>query len=117
MCAAQVDTDFWKPAKGKVGNREGNVTEAELLTSIDQGPYYAVKFDTTTVTGTFGGPKINIDGQVISTTGQVIPGLYAAGEVANGELFYQQYPCSGSSIQMNATMGIQAGKAAANGGK
>ena len=32
---------------------------------------------------------------------------------ANGELFFKQYPSSGSSIQTSATMGRQAGKAAA----
>lgn len=43
----------------------------------------------------------------------MIPGLYAAGEVANGELFYKEYPCSGSATQLYATMGRFAGRAAA----
>lgn len=114
MCSTQVDTDFGKPAVGKVGNREANLKEVNLLTSIDQGPYYAVNFKTNGVTGTFGGPKTTLNGEVVSKDGSVITGLYAAGEVANGELFYRQYPCSGSSIQMSATMGVQAGKAAAS---
>lgn len=113
MCAAQVDTDFGKPAVGLVGNREEALQEVNLLNSIDKAPYYAVIFPTNYVTGTFGGPKININAEVISTEGDIIPGLYAAGEVANGELFFKQYPCSGSSIQTSATMGRQAGKAAA----
>lgn len=113
MCAVQVDTDFGKLAVGLVGNREPALQEVNLLNSIDKAPYYAVVFPTSNVTGTFGGPKININAEVISTDGDVIPGLYAAGEVANGELFFQQYPCSGSSIQTSATMGRQAGKAAA----
>ena len=111
MCEAQVDTDFGKPAVGLVGSREAK--EVNLLNSIDKAPYYAVVFPTSTVTGTFGGPKININAEVISTDGDIIPGLYAAGEVANGELFFRQYPSSGSSIQTSATMGRQAGKAAA----
>lgn len=110
----QEDTDFNKPAVGKVGSREGEVEEVELLNSIDEAPYYAVNFGTATVTGTFGGPKTTLDAEVVSESGEIIPGLYAAGEVANGEVFYQEYPWSGASIQMGATMGIQAGKAAAD---
>lgn len=117
MCDSQVDTDFGKPAYGKVGSRMANLKEVNLLNSINQAPYYAVVFSTNSVTGTFGGPKTTINGEVISTKGDLIPGLYAAGEVANGELFYRQYPCSGTSIQMSATMGIQAGKAAATAAK
>lgn len=113
MCDGQIDTDFGKPAVGKVGSRMANLKEVNLLNSIDQAPYYAVIFSTNGVTGTFGGPKTTINGEVVSTKGELIPGLYAAGEVANGELFYRRYPCSGSAIQMSATMGIQAGKAAA----
>ncbi|WP_326910157.1 FAD-dependent oxidoreductase [Sedimentibacter sp. MB31-C6] len=113
MCINQVDTDFGKPAVGMIGNRAEFAQEVNLLTSIDEAPYYAISFPTNYVTGTFGGPKVNINSEVISTSGDTISGLYAAGEVANGELFYRQYPCSGSSIQMSATMGIQAGKAAA----
>ncbi len=112
ICGTQKDTDFGKPAVGIVGNREENAKDVNLLTSIDQAPYYAVVFKTSTITGTFGGPKTTLDGEVVSTSGQIIPGLYAAGEVANGEFFYRQYPCSGSSIQMSATMGIVSGKAA-----
>lgn len=113
FAATGKDEDFGKPAVGPVGNREDNLKELQLLNAVDQAPYYAIAFNTTGVTGTFGGPKIDMNAQVISTTGDVIPGLYAAGEVANGELFYEQYPCSGSSIQMSTRMGIQAGKAAA----
>lgn len=113
LCAAGEDTDFGKPAVGPVGNREEYLQELQLLNAVDQGPFYAIEFKTNSVTGTFGGPKTNLDGEVIATTGETIPGLYAAGEVANGELFNLQYPCSGSSIQMSATMGIQAGKASA----
>ncbi|WP_078712130.1 flavocytochrome c [Anaerorhabdus furcosa] len=50
---------------------------------IDQGPYYAGA-RIPTVHHTMGGVKINTDAQVISTTGDIIPGLYAAGEVTGG---------------------------------
>lgn len=116
-CATGVDTVFGKPAVGLVGNRTENLKELQLLSSIEEGPYYAILFNTSTITGTFGGPKININAQVIATTGDVIPGLFAAGEVANGQFFYKRYPCSGSSIQTSATMGIEAGKFAAQAAK
>ncbi|MDR0761361.1 MAG: FAD-dependent oxidoreductase [Treponema sp.] len=63
--------------------------------------------------GSMGGLKINVDSQVLSTTGAVIPGLYAAGEVANGDFYYQQYPASGSSLSLAITFGRVAGQKAA----
>ena len=57
------------------------------------------------ITFTFGGLRINTDAQVISTDGEPIPGLYAAGELVGG-IFYFNYPgapgsptarCSGGS--------------------
>jgi fumarate reductase flavoprotein subunit len=62
-----------------------------------------------------GGLKINVRGQVLAATGgSPIPGLYAAGEVANGDFYYQQYPASGSSLSLAITFGREAGKNAAN---
>jgi len=46
-------------------------------------PYYAVKCVTST-TSMKGGVKINAKCQVVNNYGEVIPGLYAAGEVAGG---------------------------------
>ena len=50
---------------------------------------------------------------MLTAEDKVIPGLYAAGEVANGQLYYRQYPCSGSAIQLYCSMGRFAGQAAA----
>lgn len=50
---------------------------------IDKGPYYAAA-RVPTVHHTMGGVKINKEAQVINTKGEVIPGLYAAGEVTGG---------------------------------
>ncbi len=92
------DDDFNKPA--------------EFLTAIENGKLYAVKLSGNT-SGTIGGLKITIDGEVLNTKDEVISGLYAAGEVANGQIFYREYPGSGSSIIANLTFGRQAGAAAA----
>ncbi|WP_312699186.1 flavocytochrome c [Sedimentibacter sp.] len=50
---------------------------------IEKGPYYA-NYVTPKVHHTMGGIEINEKAQVINSSGQVIEGLYAAGEVAGG---------------------------------
>ncbi|MBO5544776.1 MAG: flavocytochrome c, partial [Oscillospiraceae bacterium] len=50
---------------------------------LDQAPYYAIKVQPG-IHHTMGGIKINDQAQVISTDGEVIPGLFAAGEVTGG---------------------------------
>lgn len=124
-CAAGVDEQFGKPATNmgmyltqtatdeNPGVIKQEMQEMQLLTALDTAPYYAVKVSLNSLSGTFGGPKVNLNGQVIATTGDVIPGLYAAGEVASGELFYKEYPCSGSAIQLYCSLGRLAGTAAA----
>ncbi len=51
--------------------------------ALDTPPYYAVKV-TAGIHHTMGGLRIDPDTHVISLTGEVIPGLYAAGEVTGG---------------------------------
>jgi succinate dehydrogenase/fumarate reductase flavoprotein subunit len=69
--------------------------------------------------GTFGGLKININGQVLgdgtkgTTADQPIPGLYAAGETASGQFYYVEYPASGLSLSTSSTIGYFAGAHAA----
>lgn len=84
----------------------------EYMKTVEEGPFYAVAFAPIT-SGTFGGPVTNEKGQVIAEKGGIINGLYAAGEVANGDLFYQEYPGSGSSISTCVGMGRIAGRVAA----
>lgn len=50
---------------------------------LDTAPYYAIKVSPG-VHHTMGGLKINTNTQVLDTKGEVIPGLYAAGEVTGG---------------------------------
>ena len=98
LAAKGIDEDFNK--------------NPEYMKSVDEGPFYAVAFAPIT-SGTFGGPVTNEKAQVIAEKGGIIKGLYAAGEVANGDIFYQEYPGSGSSISMCVGMGRIAGRAAA----
>ena len=97
---------------GNVGTELEDVAY-DLLNPYDTPPYSAIKVTLNSSSGTFGGPRVNVDGQVLRADNSVIVGLYAAGEVANGELFYKEYPCSGSATQLYSTMGRFAGRAAA----
>ncbi|MDL2217919.1 FAD-dependent oxidoreductase [Christensenellaceae bacterium OttesenSCG-928-M15] len=109
LCAKGKDEDFGKDDENlKKLNMEGTT-----LNPVGEGPYYAINCALVSVSGTLGGPEINLDGQVINTAGEVISGLYAAGEMANAQFYNIYYPCSGSSLQYCATMGRRAGAHAA----
>ncbi len=79
---------------------------------IDTPPYlgYAV---TCGITFTFGGLRINEQGQVLSTEGTAVRGLYAAGELVGG-LFYHNYP-GGAGLMAGSVFGRIAGASAAGG--
>ncbi len=79
---------------------------------IEKSKFYAVKVVPATL-GTMVGLKTNLDTQVIDKSGNAIIGLYAVGEVANGDFFNIFYPASGTSIQMSLTFGRVAGVNAA----
>ncbi|HLM12701.1 MAG TPA: FAD-binding protein, partial [Reyranella sp.] len=76
---------------------------------IDEPPFeaYAV---TCGLTFTFGGLKITNQGEVESTDGPPIPGLFAAGELVGG-LFYHNYP-GGTGLVSGAVLGKLAGDGA-----
>lgn len=98
LCASGNDDDFGKAA--------------EKMIPLTTAPYYAVKVVPATI-GSMGGVKIDLDTHVLNQDGAAIPGLYAAGAVANGDFFYQTYPASGTSIQFCFTTGRIAGQQAA----
>lgn len=56
---------------------------ANMTMSLATGPYYALSV-TPSIHHTMGGLKINTNTQVLNEAGEVIPGLFAAGEVAGG---------------------------------
>ncbi|TMH80424.1 MAG: FAD-binding dehydrogenase [Betaproteobacteria bacterium] len=86
------------------------VNKSNWANTIDTPPFeaYAV---TCGITFTFGGLRINTDAQVISTDGEPIPGLYAAGELVGG-IFYFNYP-GGTGLTNGAVFGKIAGASAA----
>ena len=57
--------------------------------TIEKGPFLAVPFSGG-MTATFGGPKISLTGEVLTTESKPVPGLYAAGNAIGG-LFYDDY--------------------------
>jgi tricarballylate dehydrogenase len=77
---------------------------------LSEPPYIAIPV-TGGITFTFGGLKCDTSARVIDTRGQVMPGLYAAGEPM-GEIFYNNYP-GASSVIRGAVFGRIAGKHAA----
>jgi len=86
------------------------VNKSNWASAIDTPPFeaYAV---TCGITFTFGGLRINTDAQVISTDGDPIRGLYAAGELVGG-IFYFNYP-GGTGLTNGAVFGRLAGANAA----
>lgn len=97
ISAAKEDADFGK--------------SSDYLQPI-QGPYYALNLYMNN-SGSIGGLVINENAQVLNESDQAIPGLYAAGEVANGQFMYRQYPGSGTAISIYLNYGRIAGKHAA----
>ena len=85
------------------------INKSNWANTIDSPPYegYAV---TCGITFTFGGLRINTDGEVLNTDYQPIHGLYAAGELVGG-IFYFNYP-GGSGLISGAVFGKIAGTSA-----
>ncbi len=70
-CAAKNDAEFGREAFDA------------LLTDLSNPPFYAVKI-APGIHHCMGGVKINTNAEVVGTDGNVIPGLFAAGEVTGG---------------------------------
>src|SRR5271165_3752570 len=90
------------------------IDKSNWANTIDAPPYegYAV---TCGVTFTFGGLRINTEGEVLNTDYQPIRGLYAAGELVGG-LFYFNYP-GGSGLMSGTVFGRIAGNSAGRAGR
>ena len=86
------------------------VNKSNWANTLDTPPFeaYAV---TCGITFSFGGLKVTTDAQVISSDGEPIRGLYAAGELVGG-IFWFNYP-GGSGLTNGAVFGRIAGQNAA----
>ncbi|OGA66547.1 MAG: tricarballylate dehydrogenase [Betaproteobacteria bacterium RIFCSPLOWO2_12_FULL_68_20] len=86
------------------------IPKSNWANAIDMPPLeaYAV---TCGITFTFGGLRINTEAQVMSSDGEPIPGLYAAGELVGG-IFWFNYP-GGTGLTNGSVFGRIAGASAA----
>jgi tricarballylate dehydrogenase len=86
------------------------VPKSNWANTLDEGPFeaYAV---TCGITFTFGGLRITPEAEVIDADQDVIPGLYACGELVGG-IFYHNYP-GGTGLTNGSVFGRIAGTSAA----
>lgn len=77
---AQIDSYNENVENGAIKDEYGR---ALFTIKQEDGPWYAIP-RTPSIHHTMGGVVINTDTQVLDTEGNVIPGLYAAGEVTGG---------------------------------
>ena len=82
-----------------------------LYNGINDGPFYAAE-RVPTVHHTMGGLKINTDTEVLNTNGEVIKGLFAAGEVVGG--IHGTNRLGGNALTDTVVFGRLAGEKAAN---
>jgi succinate dehydrogenase/fumarate reductase flavoprotein subunit len=83
------------------------------LGTIEKPPFYAVPIFCGTL-GTKGGPRTNVNAQVMSVNGEVIEGLYAAGNVM-ASVCGPAYWGGGATVGPGMTFGFIAGRHAARG--
>lgn len=95
------------------GKRTRGVTppKSNWALPIDTPPYTAFPVGPA-ITFTFGGLRVNTAGEVMDQGDQVVPGLFAAGEMVGG-IYYHNYP-GGSGLTSGLVMGREAGKRAAD---
>ncbi|WP_447646870.1 FAD-binding protein [Nocardioides zeae] len=78
---------------------------------LDEGPFYAIELHSSTL-GTKGGPRTDVDGAVLDVDGDVIPGLFAAGNVMAAPTG-MVYGGAGGTLGPAMVFGLRAGRAAA----
>jgi tricarballylate dehydrogenase len=107
--AAASDRPF-DPVKLDGRSTQGlSIPKSNWANPIDTPPFEAFAV-TCGVTFTFGGLKVSPAAEVVDTDGDVIPNLFACGELAAG-LFHYNYPAS-SGLTWGSVMGRVAGQAA-----
>lgn len=99
--------NFNKAVDGTISDEFGRTLYAD---KIDTAPYYAGA-RVPTVHHTMGGVEINENAQVLDANGQVIKGLYAAGEVTGG--IHGTNRLGGNALADIAVFGRIAGESAA----
>lgn len=108
--SVQVERPFDPNVHDRRGTVGLDVPKSNWAQALDTPPFeaYAV---TCGITFTFGGLRVNTEGQVLDQSGSPIPGLCGAGELVGG-LFYFNYP-GGSGLTAGTVFGRAAGYSAA----
>jgi tricarballylate dehydrogenase len=88
--AVKADVPFNPNIKDGRGADGLPVPRSNWANPILKAPFHAYAI-TCGITFTFGGVRISNDGEVVNTNHEVMPGLFAAGEMVGG-LFYFNYP-------------------------
>ena len=83
--------------------------KSHWATPLETAPFYAYPV-TCGITFTFGGLRADVDGRVLTKSGQAIPGLFVCGEALGG-LFSGNYP-GGSGLAAGMVFGRRAGRQA-----
>jgi tricarballylate dehydrogenase len=107
--AVRQDVPFNPNIKDGRGTSGLVLPKSNWANTIDEGPFEAYAI-TCGITFTFGGLRITPDAQVIDADQDVIPGLYACGELVGG-IFYHNYP-GGSGLTNGSVFGRIAGTSA-----
>ncbi len=96
---------------GWCGDRTAYPGPMATLGPLETAPYYAVELIASTL-GTKGGPRTDVDGNVLDVDGDPIPGLYAAGNAMAGPTG-MVYGGAGGTLGPAMVFGFRAGRAAA----
>ncbi len=108
--AVQDDIPFnpdVKDGRGTIGLAQ---PKSNWANAISEGPFEAYQV-TCGITFTFGGVWINSDAAVLDAAGEVIPGLFACGEMAGGLFYFAGI--DGLGLTYGAVFGRRAGEGAA----
>jgi 3-oxosteroid 1-dehydrogenase len=112
-----VDPDFRRGESafdGFVGNQDGYPGPGSTFGPLNRGPFYAVELHSSTL-GTKGGPRTTGKSEVLDVDGEVIPGLFAAGNVMAGPTG-MVYGGAGGTLGPALVFGYLAGRTAARRG-
>ena len=107
--AVRTDIPFNPNVKDGRTTEGLDVVKSNWANTFDEGPFEAYQV-TCGLTFTFGGVRIDTNGQVQNTDYKPLGGLYAAGEMVGG-IFYFNYP-GGSGLINGAVFGRIAGASA-----
>lgn len=105
-CVENLDPEFHRGEPMWERFRSGNWRDGEkngALGGLGEGPFYAMPVNRS-ILGTKGGPRTDAGGRVLSSTGEVIGGLYAAGNAMANPIGTRSLG-AGTTIGPHMTMG------------